>query len=62
MTVYRALVTAENMAEMHDVIDSFREVYTMRREYTDVFESVEYTMEYLGLYDEWYNTWVNMVE
>jgi hypothetical protein len=62
MTVYRALVIAENIAEMHDVIDSFRQIYRIRREYTDIFESVEYTMEYLGLYDEWYNTWVNMVE
>jgi hypothetical protein len=53
MTVYRALVIAENMAEMHDVMDSFREVYTMRREYYNILESVEYTMEYLGLYDEW---------
>lgn len=57
MTAYRALVIAENMAEMHDVIDSFREVYTMRREYENVFESVGYTMQYLGLYDTWYNAW-----
>ena len=54
---YRALVIAENIAEMHGLIDSFREVYTMRRGYTDVFESVGYTMQYLGLYDTWYNAW-----
>jgi hypothetical protein len=54
---YRALVIAENIAEMHGLIDSFREVYTMWRGYTDVFETVGYTMKYLGLYDEWYNTW-----
>jgi hypothetical protein len=55
---YRALVTAENIAEKHDVIDSFRQIYRIRREYTDIFESVEYTMQYLGLYDTWRIAWV----
>jgi hypothetical protein len=57
-TVYRALDVAGNIADNHDVLNSFLEIYTMRREYENVFESVEYTMEYLGLYDEWYNAWV----
>ena len=57
MTVYHALVIAKNIAEMHGVSNSFLEIYNMRREYYNILESVEYTMEYLGLYDEWYNTW-----
>ena len=59
MSVYKALDLAAFIAENHNVSDSFLEIYTMRREYDDIFDSVEYTMEYLGLYDEWYNTWVN---
>jgi hypothetical protein len=62
MSVYKALDLAAFIAENHNVSDSFLEIYTMRREYYDIFESVEYTMKYLGLYDEWYNMWVNQVE
>jgi len=62
MSVYKALDLAAFIAENHDVLNSFLEIYTMRREYEDIFDSVEYTMQYLGLYDEWYNTWVNKVK
>jgi hypothetical protein len=59
---YLALAIAEYIAEMHDVIDSFRQMYRIRREYDGIFESVEYTMQYLGLYDTWYSAWAKSCE
>ena len=59
---YSSLRVAQDIAFKHGVDNMFAEIYTMRREYEDIFDSVEYTMQYLGLYDEWYNTWVNKVK